>query len=133
MQGRLAARIFENVRLARQLEREAPVPAAAVEFAGPVEVLAPNEGERVSFQAVAGQVTIRWSGPPQAGYRLEYRVGQGKHRLEGAFDLTGNSESFGPFNRVFWRSLTLYNPFSFRVVPAGRPELASPWRTFTFE
>jgi len=137
LQGLLSAHILESARL-REAVLSTPdsvLASGGDPFLGqsaPV-VAFPAEGQSVSWELHQGAVPVRWSGPAAADYILEYRVGEGKYHLEGSFPVRGAGQTFGPFNRLFWRAFPLYNPWTFRVVPKGHPELAGPWRTFRFE
>jgi len=136
LQGFLSAHLLESARLRETVlaEPDSAGISGPDPFAGqaPPVAIFPAEGQTVSWELHQGAVPVRWSGP-EADYVLEYSVGQGKYHLEGSFPVRGGGQTFGPFNRVFWRSFPLYNPWSFRVVPKGHPELAGPWRTFYFE
>lgn len=135
LKGVLAARIFAGIQLADRIRKNtgrrpssggpAPAEKIVVEY--------PAEGKTIAYDDHAGQVPARWSGPDQAEYLVEYEVGRGKYYLTGSFPVKGNGQTFGPFNRTFWRILPLYNPWKVRVVPAVRPDLASDWHTFSFE
>ena len=97
------------------------------------EVISPAEGEIVTHAGYNGKVPVSWTGPDNGEFIIQYEVGRGKYHLEGSFPIHGNRQTFGPFNRVFWKALPLYNPWRFRVVPKDRPDLAGAWRTFSFE
>ena len=134
-QGMLAQQVFRNQR-----QREARLAGAGTVKGGAgfppdmkqIVVDAPAEGETITYAAQAGKVLVSWSGPRTGEYLLEYTVGLGKYHLEGSFPVRGNSQTFGPFNPVFWMAFPHYNPWRFRVAPKGRPELSSAWRTFNF-
>ncbi|MBN2288779.1 MAG: sulfatase [Candidatus Glassbacteria bacterium] len=138
LQGMLHARVFAGRRLRMSL-LAADSAGTAAHGSGapgpeaPCEVTSPREGETVAFGSYQGRVPVSWAGPEDSEYVVEYRVGRGKYHLEGSFPVRGSGETFGPFNRIFWQALPLYNPWSFRVVPRDRPELTGSWRTFNFE
>jgi len=134
----LQARVFAGERL-REAVLAADEAAGGTPRAGALaaerrcEIISPAEKETVTYESYEGKVPVSWTGPEDGEYLVEYSVGRGKYHLEGSFPLRGNRETFGPFNRVFWRAFPLYNPWRFRVVPKDNGELASPWRTFTFK
>lgn len=97
----------------------------------PIEVLFPAHGDTFRYEDVGKTVSVRWTGPDDGTYTLEYRVGEGNYHLEGSMQIVGNAPQYGPFTDEMWNMLTLYNPWSFRVTVAGKPELNSPWTHFT--
>jgi hypothetical protein len=133
LKGVLAADIFSNQaalgRIETQLAENGISEQAVTE---PVAVLFPAENDTLAHAGGNGQITVRWSGPAEASYRVEYEVGSGRYHLTGSFVIHGNSQTYGPFTAMFWRAFPQYNPWRFRVVPLGKPELASPWRAFAF-
>lgn len=135
LKGLLSVHVLESAHLRAAITGDVDATAAAGPFidAGPLEILFPAEGQTVAWDLHEGRVPVRWSGPVEAEYLIEYEVGEGKYHLKGSFPVRGDGETFGPFNRIFWRAFPLYNPWMFRVVPRDRPELASPWRRFAFE
>ncbi|MBW7995587.1 MAG: sulfatase-like hydrolase/transferase [Candidatus Glassbacteria bacterium] len=134
LKGLLAADIFANLAALGQVEKQLAQTGAGSRIAPSeaVEVLFPAESDSLAHGDDSGTITVRWSGPPQAAYRIDYEVGSGRYHLTGSFIVEGNSQSYGPFTRMFWRAFPQYNPWRFRVVPVGKPSLASPWRTFAF-
>ncbi|MEA2062604.1 MAG: sulfatase-like hydrolase/transferase, partial [Gemmatimonadota bacterium] len=128
--------IFKNAMLRDSILAAGAVknlrPGTAPEYRR-CEILAPAEGAGLTFKSGNGAVHISWTGPGEGEYRIEYVVGRGKYHLDDSFTSIGNKKEFGPFNRIFWNALKLYNPWRFRVMPKHRPELASQWRSFTFE
>jgi len=139
LKGMLLAQVFRNLRLREALVKggfaagEQNASADIFEGVSRVVVSFPAEGERLTYSSHGGKVPVSWSGPERGEYIIEYVVGRGKYHLEGSFPVRGNRQTFGPFNPVFWRSFRLYNPWRFRVIPKGRPDLASAWRSFEFE
>ena len=134
----LYARIFAGERLRASIlsadsAAGAAWPAEAFPSDQSCEVVSPAEGEIVTHDSYDGKVPVSWTGSENWEYVIEYEVGRGKYHLKGSFPIHGNKQTFGPFNRVFWGALPLYNPWRFRVVPKGRPDQAGPWRTFNFE
>lgn len=98
--------------------------------AGPPQVLFPADGDTLSYQGDGYSIQLRWTGDPQRDYVIQYEVGKGSYHLEGEITETGTTPSYGPFQETFWNSISLYNPWRFRVYPQGQPEQASPWITF---
>ena len=139
LKGLLLAQVFENRSLRSAITAAQALDSARAGLNGlfqglsRLEVIFPEEGEVVTYLSREGKVPVSWTGPAAGEYLVEYEVGQGKYHLKGSFQVKGNSQTFGPFNPVFWRALPLYNPWSFRVMPRGKPELASAWRNFKFE
>jgi arylsulfatase A-like enzyme len=105
----------------------APGPAAT---AGLPEILFPADGDTLTWQGDNYSIQLRWTGNPDIDYTIEYEVGEGSYHLEGEITEKGTSPSYGPFQETFWNSISLYNPWRFRVHPQGRPDQASPWTTF---
>ena len=135
LKGLLSAHLLEGQQLRASIAETGGRLVSTESFEGVrrLETLFPAESQTLTWDLHGGRVPVRWNGPDQAEYLIEYRVGEGKYHLEGSFPVRGNEQTFGPFNRVFWSALPLYNPWAFRVVPRGHPELASPWRRFSFE
>ena len=136
LQGKLAAQVFRNQRLREELEKSFSVSQAAGKTAPDtrrIEIVFPAEGETVTHSAHEGKVPVSWTGQQGAEYIIEYEVGRGKYHLKGSFPVRGSGETFGPFSQIFWSVFANYNPWRFRVVPKGKPELASRWRTFSFQ
>lgn len=90
----------------------------------------PQSGDSLGFAASDGRLGVRLSAQGGGGMNIEYRVGEGAYRVEGTIPSEPDGVLFGPFTPSFWNTLSQYNPWSFRVVPAGRPELATAWVTF---
>lgn len=104
------------------------VPSAPV--AGPPQILFPADGDTLSYQGDNYSIQLRWTGDPTTPYVIQYEVGLHSYHLEGELTETGTAPSYGPFQETFWNSISLYNPWRFRVYPQGRPEEASGWVTF---
>lgn len=102
----------------------------STEIDGRVEVLFPPTGETFDYVGAEQTIQLQWTGPPDAAYTVEYEIGQGAYHLEGTLEMPSSTPTYGPFHEDFWNSLVLYNPWSFRVYPVGRPEAASDWVTF---
>jgi VanZ family protein len=85
----------------------------------------------VRYVGADQSIQLRWSGDPSAAYTIQYEVGEGAYHLEGELAVTGNKPTYGPYHESFWNPLVLYNPWRFRVYPAGAPEQASDWVTFS--
>ena len=109
----------------------------AAEFATPgdkaVKIKYPRDGQEIIYSDHNGEIRLEWEGSENGEYIIEYVVGEGKYRIEGTLPVRGNRQKFGSFNRVFWSAFPLYNPWRFRVMPSGNPELASQWRSITFK
>jgi arylsulfatase A-like enzyme len=97
----------------------------------PIRVLFPADQQECSYADVGKSVSVRWTGIDEAGYVIEYRVGEGNYRLGGRMPVSGTSARYGPYTEEMWNMLSLYNPFSFRITADGAEEMASPWVTFT--
>jgi choline-sulfatase len=97
----------------------------------PISVLFPAQGDTFRYEDVGKTVSVRWTGPQDGLYSLEYRVGEGSYYLEGAMQIVGNAPQYGPFTDEMWNMLALYNPWSFRITVDGKPELSSSWVQFT--
>ncbi|MDP6039274.1 MAG: VanZ family protein [Candidatus Latescibacteria bacterium] len=97
----------------------------------PLRVLFPADGDTFRYVDVGKTVSVRWTGPEEAKYMLEYRVGEGSYFLEGTMAIRGTSSQYGPFTDEMWNMLALYNPWSFRVMVQGQNELSSEWVHFT--
>ena len=117
--------------LASQPVTPVAVPGSGIVPTEPLVVLFPAEGDTFRYENAGKTVSVRWSGPPEGLYDLEYRVGKGNYHLEGSMQIPGNSSQYGPFTSEMWNMLSLYNPWSFRVTVAGNPALNSPWVGFT--
>ncbi|MCC7263635.1 MAG: VanZ family protein [Candidatus Latescibacteria bacterium] len=98
--------------------------------AGPPQILFPADGDTLNYQGDGYSIELRWTGDPQVDYVIQYEVGKGSYHLEGEITETGTTPSYGPFQETFWNSISLYNPWRFRVYAQGQPEQASPWVTF---
>ncbi len=136
LQGKFAAQVFRNERLREALDKRFALGKAVVKGAMDtrrIEIIFPAEGETITHSAHEGKVPVNWTGQEGAEYIIEYEVGSGKYYLKGSFPVRGSGETFGPFNQIFWGAFPKYNPWRFRVVPEGKAELASRWRTFSFE
>ncbi len=96
-------------------------------------VLSPTSGESLSFAGTGGRLGVRLNTPGRGQYEIEYNVGTGPYHVEGTIVSTPEGVSFGPFSPAFWGTLVRYNPWQFRVLPAGRPKLATGWITFNLE
>jgi choline-sulfatase len=99
---------------------------------GDIRVDYPKDGDTLRYVDAEKTVDIRWQGTPDAPYVIEYRVGVGNYHLEGRIPSEGLVSRHGPFTEEMWNMLTLYNPFTFRVIADGS-ESASEWMTFVIE
>lgn len=136
LKGLLAASIFANQAALRQLENnlaDTDQSMATAVLSESVEITFPGQGDTLAHPDHDGSITVRWSGPQEAAYRIEYKVGEGKYFLKGSLIVEGNSQTYGPFTRMFWRAFPQYNPWRFRVVPVGKPQSEGQWRTFFFK
>lgn len=110
-----------------------PAPSPAPGAVGPrrrLQILYPAEGDTLQHRGEDQSIQLRWTGNQATAYVIQYEVGEGIYHLEGELPATGNTPSYGPFDESFWNPLVLYNPWRFRVHPAGAPELASDWVSF---
>jgi len=112
-------------------EMALPLASAAAPDPGERPVIAyPVQGDTLEYLGEDQSIGLRWSGDSTAAYTIQYEVGLGAYHLEGELPVTGNEPAYGPFHESFWNPLVLYNPWRFRVYPAGSPELASEWVSF---
>lgn len=111
-----------------------PVPDATLDakgiHAGDLRVTYPANGDTIRYVDAEKTVDVRWTGAMDAAYAIEYRVGEGNYFLEGRIPVVGPVSTHGPFTEEMWNMLTLYNPFSFRVV-ATKSDEESGWVQFT--
>ena len=105
----------------------------AADSGAPFEVpvpTSPGDGDTLRYGVTGGVLAPRWTGAASAAYVLEYDVGRGVYHLAGTFPVQGTAPEYGPFSRELWHTLTLYNPWKFRVWRADHPEQKSRWVTF---
>ncbi len=93
-------------------------------------VLTPQDGDTLDFVSCEGRLGVSVEPGPTSDLTIEYSVGVGPYHVEGFLPAGPQGVSYGPFTPTFWNTLVRYNPWSFRVMPPGRPDLATPWRTF---
>jgi choline-sulfatase len=93
-------------------------------------VTSPLNGDSLSFHAVAGRLGVSLETPGYGDYDIEYNVGYGAYHVEGRLPCSPDGVLFGPFTPEFWNTLVGYNPWEFRVLPTGRPDLATEWIIF---
>ncbi|MBN1424884.1 sulfatase [Candidatus Fermentibacteria bacterium] len=93
-------------------------------------IISPQPGDSLAFAASDGRLGVRLNAEGRGDMNIEYVVGEGTYRVEGAIPSEPDGVLFGPFTPTFWNTLSHYNPWAFRVVPAGHPDLATPWVTF---
>lgn len=96
---------------------------------GRVEVMFPSSGDTLEYIGAGQTIQLAWDGGP-GHYTVEYEIGRGAYHLDGILEVDSNTPSYGPFHADFWNSLVLYNPWRFRVFPAGRPAAVSAWVSF---
>jgi choline-sulfatase len=96
---------------------------------GEINVLEPESGDTLRYVDANMTVDVRWDGTESAGYAIEYQVGEGNYRLDGRIPVIGLVSTHGPFTEEMWNMLTLYNPYTFRVVADGEGQ-ASAWVRF---
>ena len=99
---------------------------------GRIPIRYPNDGDTLRYVDANMTVDVRWSATEGAGYVIEYRVGEGNYSLEGRIPVVGLVSTHGPFSEEMWNMLTLYNPYSFRVVAEGG-DAASEWVGFVIQ
>ena len=102
----------------------------AAALAAPIDVLFPADGDTFLYADVGKAVSVRWTGPEEAAYTIEYRVGEGNYNVKGSMGVPGTSHQYGPYTEEMWNMLCLYNPWAFRVTIKGQPEVSSPWVRF---
>jgi arylsulfatase A-like enzyme len=111
----------------------APVVAARLPLGaedGAPRVLFPADGDTLHYAGEEQTIQLEWTGDLLRDYVIEYSVGEGTYYLEGELPTSTARPSYGPFQAGFWNSLTLYNPWTFRVYPSGQADAASQWVTF---
>lgn len=97
---------------------------------GPPRVLFPANGDTLYYAGEEQTIQLEWTGVLARDYVIQYSVGEGTYYLEGELPTNTARPSYGPFHAGFWNSLTLYNPWIFRVHPTGRADVVSQWVTF---
>ena len=107
-------------------------PAAGAGTSGPssLHILSPAAGDTLHYAGASESIELSWSGPEVGAYTIEYEVGEGVYHMRGVLSDLGRNPTFGPFHPSFWNSLVLYNPWKFRVVAVGEPDIESAWVTF---
>ena len=95
-----------------------------------IRVMFPEDLQDFGYEDVGKAVSVRWTGPEDAAYVIEYRVGKGNYFLEGRMPVIGTSAQYGPYTEEMWNMLSLYNPFSFRIISDGAEDKGSQWVTF---
>ena len=93
-------------------------------------VLGPLGGDSLSFAACNGRLGVRLNPEGSGDVDIEYSVGLGPYHVEGMIPAAPDGVLFGPFTPTFWNTLVRYNPWTYRVLPSGHPELATDWVTF---
>jgi arylsulfatase A-like enzyme len=99
---------------------------------GQIRVRFPTDGDTLRYTDAGKTVDVQWQGTARAAYAIEYRVGTGNYHLEGKLPVNGLVSRHGPFTEEMWNMLSLYNPFTFRIVADGSGA-ASEWITFVIE
>ncbi|MEE8348469.1 MAG: hypothetical protein V3R94_02790, partial [Acidobacteriota bacterium] len=100
----------------------------------PPVILAPTDGEALTFDTESGEAVIRWSGQDEVPYLIEYEVGTEAYYLHGMIKAEGSEKVFGPFPREYWDSyLTLFSPCRIRLSIDRDPLEWSPWTNFEME
>ena len=127
MRGELHAWALSSIQ-----RRETPAETSFLKHEGEIEILFPGDGDTLRYVDGMKTVDVRWSGTEDAAYVIEYRVGEGNYHLEGTIPVEGLTSTHGPFTEEMWNMLTLYNPFSFRVVARGG-SAATPWSRFVID
>ncbi len=102
----------------------------AVVATAPIDVLFPADGDTFLYADAGKAVSVRWRGPEDVVYTIEYRVGEGNYHVEGSMRVPGTSGQYGPYTEEMWNMLCLYNPWAFRVTIEGQAEVSSPWVRF---
>jgi len=95
------------------------------------QIISPDDGDTLDYDACEGSVTFRWSGDPRAAYIIEYHIGTGWHTLRGKVPVTGTEHSFGPLPQDGWEPLHQWNPYRVRVRPRDLDDGWSDWITVT--
>lgn len=114
------------LRVART-NKSNPTDGAASE---PPQWVFPPSSASVSYADLPSPLQLRWRGPENAEYRMQYRAGEGALALEGEIAVTGLTHDFGPVSREYWnRYIVPYGVFSLRLGPAGQSDAWTPWLT----
>jgi len=97
----------------------------------PPLVMAPAEGETLTFDTASGAAVIRWSGRTDVPYKIEYEVGKEAYYLHGFIKAKGSEKVLGPFPREYWDTyLTLFSPGRLRLSIDKDPAEWSSWVHF---
>ena len=124
---------LEVVQKSVQQMNETAIDTRSIAAAPAVEapqILFPQNGDTLYYQGVDHTIQLRWTGPTDADYAIEYEVGVGSYYLTGILPAVGSMPSYGPYQANFWNGLVLYNPWRFRVYRTDQPYARSAWVTF---
>jgi arylsulfatase A-like enzyme len=88
----------------------------------------PDQDRVLRHGDLAGGLRLRWSGPGDAAYVLQYRAGEGVLALSGEMEVSGASKDFGIIDRRFWETYIVpYGVVRLRVRPKGAENRWSDW------
>ncbi len=89
--------------------------------------LRPIRSGAYSYDEMAGNFLLQWSGAPDRDYLVDYRAGRGRRELAGTLAVRGTVKDFGAIDRRYWQTWIVPNsPFRLRVREADGPG-RSPW------
>jgi choline-sulfatase len=125
--ARLRARLTPAILAMRPPTGPGASAADAAEAPGWIE---PAGDEDFSYDDLGGRFRLRWSGPAEADYVVEYVAGTGDGALQGELQVRGPEKDFGTIARLYWDTwIVRYGNFRLRVRPAGPGDKWSPWIT----
>lgn len=88
----------------------------------------PQGGRTYRHSDLGGRVVLRWSGSPDAAYRIDYEAGEGLLALKGRLDVSGLEKDFGAVDAAYWQRFVVpYGRVRLRVGLAGRDDAWSDW------
>ncbi|MBL28585.1 MAG: hypothetical protein CMM50_13650 [Rhodospirillaceae bacterium] len=115
-----------------QARRPAAAGVATSAMGPPPEWVLPEGSGSFGYDDLAGRFRLAWSGPADADYVLQYRVGEGLLSFDGTLDVHGTEKDFGTIERSYWETWVVpYSPYRVRVGYAGDDPRWSPWLDLT--
>jgi hypothetical protein len=84
--------------------------------------LRPIRSGAYSYEELAGNFILQWSGAADREYLVDYRAGHGRRELAGTLAVRGTVKDFGWIDRRYWQTWIVPNsPFRLRVREANGP------------